>query len=970
MKRAPGAPSVRELEKIRRALDDLRPGEPARRPPPPPPTELQLAFLLTLERGVSEPQAVIDVLWRRVPPEGKPDRWGPARINRKTASRWAAGGDRALLEALLDTTVVATMAWQPIEEEGPEVSSFALSRTASATLLPLLGRSGKLRLRRKTTSTPLTWHELPFALRLRVALLPDEGWEIAGMIRVGDREVPLGAIERFIDGGYVVLGEHLARLDHGGASSWLGMLRTHGTMRIPEGRRPGFLEELFASPTPPPLDLPAGVALAEIEAAPTPRLVVHTPDSAVGPLFAELTFVYEGAIVRAQRAGRVVYDPTLQALVRRSPEAEARARAQLDALGVEPLGKTAQQPPEGAHLALPSARLPEIVAALEAEGWRVEAGAGRAYRAASGLRMALSSGVDWFDVDGAVDFGGTTARLPRVLDALRRDQRFVVLDDGSFGVLPEAWLAQHGLIVLRLGVSHEGRVRFARSQAPLLAELTSGEPGDQGDQGDRGLRFDRTFAEVRAALAGGSTVAPADPPPGFLGELRGYQRAGLGWLQAITRTGLGGLLADDMGLGKTVQVLAHLAGRRGRPSLVVAPRSLVFNWKREAARFTPELRVLDHTGGDRRPPGDHFASHDLVLTTYGTLRRDADALAAIRFDHVVLDEAQAIKNESSETSRAARRLSADRRLALSGTPVENHLGELWSLLEFLNPGMLGRKAAWKAVTEGRPDPEAIALLGRALRPLMLRRTKAEVAPDLPARQEETWVCELEGSERALYDELRDRFRAELLQTASAGGVATSGTRVLEALLRLRQAACHPGLIDPARRHERSAKLDALLPELLSLRESGQKALVFSQFRSLLDIVKPALEAEGLIVAQLDGQTRDREALVQRFQEDPTLGVLLISLKAGGVGLNLTAAEYVFVLDPWWNPAAEAQAIDRAHRIGQTRPVFAYRLIARDTVEERIAELQQKKRALADSVIRGDGAPLQGLTVEDLERLFS
>ena len=963
MKRAPGAPSLPELTKLRRALEEVRPGAPVRRPPPPPPTELQLAFLLTLDRAVSEPKAVIDVLWRRVPPEGKPDRWGPARITRTTVARWSAGEDRALLEALLEATTTATMGWQPIEEDSAEVSSFALSRTASARLLPMLGRSGKLRLRGETTSTPLAWHEPPFALRLRVALLPDGAWEIAGRIRVDDREVPLGQIERFLDGGYVVLGEHLARLDHGGASSWLGMLRTHGTMRIPEARRASFLEEVFASPTPPPLDLPAGVTLAEIAAAPTPRLVVHTPDSAQGSLFAELTFVYEGAIVRGQRAGRVVYDPTREALVRRSPEAEARARAQLDPLGIEALGKTAQPPPEGAHLAVPAARLPEIVAALEALGWRVEASAGRAYRAASGLRMALSSDVDWFEVDGDVDFGGKAAKLPRVLDALRRGQRFVVLDDGTLGVLPEAWLAQHGLVVLRLGVSHEGRVRFARSQAPLLAELASSDS-------DRPLRFDRTFAEVRAALAVDSAVAPADPPPGFLGELRGYQRAGLGWLQALTRTGLGGLLADDMGLGKTVQVLAHLASRRGRPSLVVAPRSLVFNWKREAARFTPDLRVLDHTGGDRRPPGGHFAEHDLIFTTYGTLRRDADALAAIRFDHVVLDEAQAIKNETSETSRAARRLSADRRLALSGTPVENHLGELWSLVEFLNPGMLGRKAAWKAATEGRPNPEAIALLGRALRPLMLRRTKAEVAPDLPARMEETWVCELEGEERALYDELRFRFRAELLQTASSAFVATSGTRVLEALLRLRQAACHPGLIDPSRRHQRSAKLDALLPELVSLRESGQKALVFSQFRSLLDIVKPALEAEGLVVAQLDGRTRDREALVQRFQEDPSLGVLLISLKAGGVGLNLTAAEYVFVLDPWWNPAAEAQAIDRAHRIGQTRPVFAYRLIARDTVEERIAELQQKKRALADSVIRGDGAPLQGLTVEDLERLFS
>jgi superfamily II DNA or RNA helicase len=968
VKRAPGAPSLDELAKLRRALDDLRPDAPVRRPPPPAPTELQLAFLLTLDRAVSEPKAVIDVLWRRVPKEGKPDRWGPARITRATVTRWPAGPDRALLEALLDATTVVTLGFPQADEESAEVSSFALSRTASAKLLPLLGRSGKLRLRGEATSTPLVWHEAPFALRLRVALMPDGGWEIAGMIRDGASDVPLARLDRFVDGGYVVLGEHLARLDHGGASSWLGMLRTHGPMRVPEARRAGFLEELFASPTPPPLDLPAGLALAEIAATPTPRLVVHTPDSAAGSLFAELTFLYEGAIVRGQRPGRVVYDPTREALVRRSPEAEAQARAQLDALGIEALGKSPQPPPEGAHLAVPPARLPEIVAALEAVGWRVEAGAGRAYRAASGLRMALSSDVDWFEIDGDVDFGGVAAKLPRVLDALRRGQRFVVLDDGSLGVLPEAWLAQHGLVVLRLGASHEGRVRFARSQAPLLAELCAGS--GSGDEGARALSFDRTFAEVRAAIAADSAVAPADPPPGFLGELRGYQRAGLGWLQALSRTGLGGLLADDMGLGKTVQVLAHLAARRGRPSLVVAPRSLVFNWKREAARFTPDLRVLDHTGGDRRPPGDHFADHDLIFTTYGTLRRDADALAAIRFDHVVLDEAQAIKNEASDTSRAARRLAADHRLALSGTPVENHLGELWSLVEFLNPGMLGRATTWKAVTEGRPNPEAIALLGRALRPLMLRRTKAEVAPDLPARMEETWVCELEGSERALYDELRDRFRAELLQTASTGGVAPAGTRVLEALLRLRQAACHPGLVDPARRHERSAKLDALLPELLSLRASGQKALVFSQFRSLLDIVKPALEAEGLVVAQLDGQTRDREALVQRFQEDPTLGVLLISLKAGGVGLNLTAAEYVFVLDPWWNPAAEAQAIDRAHRIGQTKPVFAYRLIARDTVEERIAELQQKKRALADSVIRGDGAPLQGLTVEDLERLFS
>jgi SNF2 family DNA or RNA helicase len=398
---------------------------------------------------------------------------------------------------------------------------------------------------------------------------------------------------------------------------------------------------------------------------------------------------------------------------------------------------------------------------------------------------------------------------------------------------------------------------------------------------------------------------------------------------------------------------------------VVAPRSLIFNWKREAARFAPRLRLLDHTGPDRTPPGPHFLVSDLVLTTYGTLRRDAAALATVDFDYVILDEAQAIKNDASETARAARQLRAARRLALSGTPVENHLGELWSIVEFCNPGLLGRAAAWKAAADEGPGPDAVALLGRALRPMLLRRTKAEVAPDLPARLEETWVCELDAPDRALYEDLRARFRAEILGRAGA-----APARVLEALLRLRQAACHPGLLDPARRGARGAKLDALIPELVSLRDNGQKALVFSQFRTLLDILRPHLEAEGVGCAQLDGTTRDREATVARFQADPGCSVLLVSLKAGGVGLNLTAAEYVFLLDPWWNPAAEAQAIDRAHRIGQTRAVFAYRLLARDTVEERIAELQQRKRLLAESVIRGDGAPLRDLSREDLDRLLS
>jgi SNF2 family DNA or RNA helicase len=398
----------------------------------------------------------------------------------------------------------------------------------------------------------------------------------------------------------------------------------------------------------------------------------------------------------------------------------------------------------------------------------------------------------------------------------------------------------------------------------------------------------------------------------------------------------------------------------------------VFNWRQEAARFTPTLRVLDHTGAGRLRAGEHFDDYDLVLTTYGTLRRDAPFLKDIRFDYVILDEAQAIKNATTESSKATRLLRGDHRLALSGTPIQNHLGELWSLFEFLNPGMLGAASAFGADGSAARslEPDAVAVVARGLRPFMLRRTKEQVAQDLPAKTEQTLHCELDPAQRKLYDELRDHYRAALLDRVGRDGLGRSKIQVLEALLRLRQAACHPGLLDRARLGESSAKLDALLPRLAEVREGGHKALVFSQFTSFLAIVRAELDRAGIPYEYLDGRTRDRAARVERFQTDPDCLLFLVSLKAGGLGLNLTAAEYVFLLDPWWNPAVEAQAIDRTHRIGQTRPVFAYRLIARDTVEEKVLELQETKRALADSIISADESLIRTLTREDLELLLS
>jgi intein/homing endonuclease/superfamily II DNA or RNA helicase len=409
------------------------------------------------------------------------------------------------------------------------------------------------------------------------------------------------------------------------------------------------------------------------------------------------------------------------------------------------------------------------------------------------------------------------------------------------------------------------------------------------------------------------------------------------------------------------------------PSLAIVPKSLVFNWKQEAARFAPRLRVLDHTGQTRGKESlEHFDDYDLILTTYGTLRNDAVLFKDTRFDYVILDEAQAIKNADTASAKAARLLNGDHRLALSGTPIENHLGELWSLFEFLNPGMLGAASVFKLAGGGarNADEETRQLLAQALRPFILRRTKGQVAKDLPAKQEQTIFCELEPEQRKLYNELRDHYRSTLLDRVARDGVAKSKMQALEALLRLRQAALHPGLIDKKRVKEDSAKLDLLLPQLVELFEEGHKVLVFSQFTSLLAILRGRLDKEKVEYEYLDGSTLDRQARVERFQNDPDCKLFLISLKAGGLGLNLTAAEYVYLLDPWWNPAVESQAIDRAHRIGQTRQVFAYRIIARDTVEEKVLALQSTKRDLADAIINADNSLIRNLSREDLELLLS
>ncbi|HEV7843845.1 MAG TPA: DEAD/DEAH box helicase, partial [Pyrinomonadaceae bacterium] len=440
----------------------------------------------------------------------------------------------------------------------------------------------------------------------------------------------------------------------------------------------------------------------------------------------------------------------------------------------------------------------------------------------------------------------------------------------------------------------------------------------------------------------------------------------------------GGCLADDMGVGKTIMTLAFLQSLRERglakkASLLAVPRSLIFNWEREAARFTPRLRLLNHATPERTADISDFDDYDLVLTTYGLLRRDVEMLMHYEFNYLILDEAQAIKNPLAETAKAVRLLRGTHRLTLTGTPVENNTLELWSQFAFLNPGLLGNveyfREEFSTPIERKGDERAAQFLRKMVYPFILRRTKDQVAKDLPPRTERQMTCDMEPAQRKLYDEKRDYYRALLLKLIEDEGISNARFRVLEGLLRLRQICNHPRLAVKTFRGA-SAKFELLLETLETLRAEGHKALVFSQFTGMLKLLQAELKKRRIPFSYLDGQTRDRQQRVDAFQTDETIPFFLISLKAGGVGLNLTAADYVIHIDPWWNPAVEMQATDRTHRIGQDKPVFIYKLIVRDSVEEKILQLQERKRALVTQLISTESSFFKSLGADDVAALFS
>ena len=958
----------------------------------------RIHYLLEIIAGSDVP--IISLFQQEKRKNGEWGKTKPLHVNHETLSGLNAPEDHATLGLLLGSYVdTASSEYHDdfyddysVGYNASEPTRIQLAPQLYSTVLPVLcatGRFGWLLAREQGLDDTqlVAWDGgAPWQFRINTkAFDRKRKWRLQGELVRGKTVRPLREAVHCFASGLVLWDDRLAELEGLQDFRWIETLRESEELIIPAADRETLLSELWRSGEPPQLVGDDTLRLPGEAGTPVGRLVIYPPDTnnqyrQNGKyLYASLGYFYDGHEVLPGGQSDAWLTDEGDRMVQRNHSAESALLDRLYELKLNPKAVSHYGNTPPGHLQFSPRLLKNVVQSLVDEGWIVEAEGVRVRKGGS-MSVSVSSGVDWFDLEGHIDFDGVEASLPDLLTAMRQGERYVKLGDGSKGLLPEAWLNQYGQLA-DLAPKQEGdALRFQPSQALLLDSMLAARDSDIE------LQVDRQFAALRKRLRSFQGVKPVEAPREFHGELRDYQKEGLGWLRFLEKFSFGGCLADDMGLGKTIQVLALLANRKRRqpkdaerrPSLVVAPKSLIYNWRLEAEKFAPNLKVADYTGIDRHERIEEFSDYDLVLTTYGTLRQDIEWLGDEAWDYAILDEAQAIKNPASQSAKASRLLTARHRLALSGTPVENHLGELWSIFEFLNPGMLGKSKSLRNLAknasgdeEGQEEIETrVAALRQGLAPFLLRRTKQQVLPQLPKKTEQYLYCDLPPAQRKQYNQLRDHYRASLTQKIAKSGLAKTKIHVLEALLRLRQAACHPGLIDHSHQGKKSAKLDLLLGQLAEIIEEGHKALIFSQFTTMLGIVKSRLDKAGIVYEYLDGKTRKRQEKIERFQSDNDCSAFLISLKAGGTGLNLTAADYVFVLDPWWNPAVEAQAIDRTHRLGQTRPVFAYRLIARDTVEEKILELQAKKRDLASAVISSDSSLLKSLSSDDLQALLS
>lgn len=604
---------------------------------------------------------------------------------------------------------------------------------------------------------------------------------------------------------------------------------------------------------------------------------------------------------------------------------------------------------------------------LKREGFEIEQPEGqkRYVFGTSKIDLEVKENNDWFDINAFVYFGPYKIPFIQLKNHILNHKKEFALPSGEIAVIPEQWFSQYGNL---LHFSEPGdQIKLRRHHLGLVNDL-GGEMAEV------------TMSRKLQKLIDFDELEDVTQPQHFLGSLRPYQQAGYNWFHFLKNFHFGGCLADDMGLGKTIQTLALLQKHKevteiedGKStSLVIMPTSLIYNWLNEAKKFAPKLRLMVHTGTFRYKSPEVFANYDVVITTYGITRIDVELLKNYFFDYVILDESQNIKNPSSKSYQSVRQLKSRYKLILSGTPVENSVNDLWTQMSFINPGLLGSQQYFinEFVTpiEKKKDEEKARKLQALIKPFVLRRTKEQVATELPPKTENLFYCQMSDEQASVYEEVKSEYRNELLRSLEDGTFAKTQLQVLQGLTKLRQIANHPYMIDQNYEGD-SGKFENVTHTLNTVLDGGHKVLIFSQFVKQLGIYRNYFDDQKIPYVYLDGATQNRGDVVKQFQEDKSTRVFLISIKAGGVGLNLTEADYVFILDPWWNPAVEQQAIDRTHRIGQTKNVFIYKFITKDTVEEKILALQQRKLSMSRALITTEDSFIKSLSADDIREIL-
>ncbi len=584
----------------------------------------------------------------------------------------------------------------------------------------------------------------------------------------------------------------------------------------------------------------------------------------------------------------------------------------------------------------------------------------------SSLEIKVNESIDWFDIHAVMRFGDYEIPFNELRKLINKKSKEIKLPNGEIAVIPDSWLTDYAELFAFMEEDGQGQnLKLKKHHLSLIEDLRNGQLAQ--------VTMDRKLQK----LQGFEEIEDYELPKGFKGKLRPYQKAGYNWMRFLAEYSFGGCLADDMGLGKTVQTLALLQSQKSegaiQTSLLVMPTSLIYNWQIEASKFTPKLKVLIYSGTQRDKNPETFAKYDLVITSYGITRIDIDILNTFYFNYVILDESQAIKNPDSIIAKSVGKLKSRHRLILTGTPLENSTMDLWSQLSFVNPGLLGAQKYFKnefqLPIEKQQDIEKTRKLNVIIKPFILRRQKSQVAKDLPEKIESVKFSEMTPDQTEKYEEVKSFYRNKILDTIETSGIRKSQMLLLQGLTQLRQIANHPKMVDEDFEGD-SGKFEDIRYMVESALSEGHKVLIFSQFVKHLTIVRKYLDDKGMSYAYLDGSTKDRQGQVDSFQNNKDIKLFLISLRAGGLGLNLTEADYVFLLDPWWNPAIEEQAVDRAHRIGQKKTVFTYKFIARDTVEEKILALQKNKLKLASDLISTEESFMKKLTTEDISELLA